>query len=152
MELVGETLRSDYGYRTINFNAWKYRSTPELWAALYQAFVESFVDGKQYQNPRTCQRWRNLVPRGLVERAFASRAALSRHSFLSLLLTSVSLLVLVLPTAYLLNVAAVLISLIGISWLLYFYHLKSVGERTAESVLNASASSLVIHRGLELNL
>lgn len=42
---VSEVLQRDHGYQIIKFSAWKYRSTPEVWAHLYETIATASRSG-----------------------------------------------------------------------------------------------------------
>ena len=35
----------EYKYKTVKFNAWRYRQKPEIWVYLYESFLAAFLDG-----------------------------------------------------------------------------------------------------------
>ena len=136
MNEVSRILKQQHNYKTVTFNAWKYRSTPEVWAHLYQVFVECFVVREQLiPQPRT-QRIRNLIPKSFHKRALGFRASVSRYSYAAIVMTILATMIAIVPVSYLLGAAIFLASLIGVTWIIFFVQMKSAGERAASSVLN----------------
>jgi hypothetical protein len=145
MSLVSDILEKDHNYRTVWFNAWKYRSTPELWAHLYQAFVDNAGINQKREDDSRWRRWLSSLPNATTACAFAIRASLLKYGFLAIAITTWSTLIFTLPFAILLNSLLVLTSIFGIGWLLYFSHMKHAGEVAATSILTKYAK-LADHR------
>jgi hypothetical protein len=126
MERIRDILENEYAYRVVWFNAWKYRSTPELWAHLYQCFVSQFTSPAGTDGSS---------PSRFVKFALAIRASLYRDGYWAITFAVWSSLIVVLPLAILLNTLIVLISLIGIGWLAYFLHMRRASDTAVNKLL-----------------
>lgn len=101
MKEVAARLTND-GYHAVWFNAWKYRTTPELWAYLYESIVGSLTTRSVFRSV------------SLAGRAYAVRSGwwgMSLYAGLSLFM--------ILPFAALLHIVVWAIGLIGVAVFVY---------------------------------
>ncbi len=101
-------------YQTAWFNAWKYRTTPELWAHLYENIVESITAN----NP--------LSSCGLAIRTHIARVGMWRLALYAILSY-----LLVLPFAVIFNFLAIVSSVVGIAFLLFIASYIFKGSRVS---------------------
>lgn len=64
MDIVKKKLKDD-NYETIFFSAWKYRTTPEAWAHLYETFVKHFEGTKNCFTSVPCLVRTGIIRKGL---------------------------------------------------------------------------------------
>jgi hypothetical protein len=123
VRLIANRLASENSYVIVWFNAWKYRSRPEIWAYLYHSFVEAYTAAGR----TTLGQW-------LVRYSLAIRASVIKLGFLPVATAFWTTQILVIPAAYLYGMIFIFIAVVGLAWSLLMLHLYRSTSSVSASI------------------